>query len=670
MAIYATDFRQITDQLNAEALRFCMQFLPNGARKGDFWCSADILDSHRGGDSFVVYLKGNKSGFWVENGEPTVVEGKYGGKQGFLVNIIMAQRKMTYVQAVKFAKDWLGIIDPADARIGLPTAKSFKKTDDEWKISTRHLFQLREDSKVFKYLTEERGITPEILKKYRVKEAAYCFNYRSGDKTEFPAMAFPVYSGRGESAKVLNIKYIGIQRTEKGGKRCAQDPHGTCHLWGWQAIDENAEELVICEGEIDAMTVAMLGYNAVSVPQGAHADSPDGKMNMANAWIDNDWERLSQFQRIKICMDNDDPGKAAALTLYNRLGVHRCEIVEIPKPSKDANEIFFDNPEYLRSAIESARGVDPIQLKRAIDFKQKLRDRLDGKEAYTGRNLPWNLNDWFRIRNGEITVVSGYSGHGKTEWLNDLLLNLCLAGDERACVASLEVPIDRTLESLWEQCSGKKNDYDKDGYKIPNLFENTLDVIDQHFFFYDCVEAARIDDIIEVFSYAARRYGVKLFCLDSVMCVDVDEGDLDSVKKVMQKLAKFVMKYDCHLFLVAHSKKPDEKRPESKHPPSKHSVSGSKAITDLAHNIVIVWRNISKDERLISAKMINDSKKMREIADENDATFYVRKQRNGIGKLPSKQLWFDVGSRQFRDAKDKPIREFTHGDPIMGNLGI
>ena len=103
MAIYATDFRQITDQLNAEALRFCMQFLPNGARKGDFWCSADILDSHRGGDSFVVYLKGNKSGFWVENGEPAVVEGKYGGKQGFLVNIIMAQRKMTYVQAVKFA---------------------------------------------------------------------------------------------------------------------------------------------------------------------------------------------------------------------------------------------------------------------------------------------------------------------------------------------------------------------------------------------------------------------------------------------------------------------------------------------------------------------------------------------------------------------------------------
>ena len=114
MATYATDFRQITDELNRNALRFCMQFMPNGRREGKYWRSSDIMDSQRGGKSFVVNVDDGDAmhcGLWTENGDP--VDGK---KNGAIVNIIMAQRGLTYPQAVKFAKDWLGIIDPADVR--------------------------------------------------------------------------------------------------------------------------------------------------------------------------------------------------------------------------------------------------------------------------------------------------------------------------------------------------------------------------------------------------------------------------------------------------------------------------------------------------------------------------------------------------------------------------
>ena len=661
MATYATDFRQITDELNRNALRFCMQFMPNGHREGKYWRSSDIMDSQRGGKSFVVNVDDGDAmhcGLWTENGDP--VDGK---KNGAIVNIIMAQRGLTYPQAVKFAKDWLGIIDPADVRYKV----SAPKEKDIRRISTKHLGVLEKGNEVYEYLTQERGISPEILRKYRVQ---YCNKWFGDFKKEVPAMAFPVWSGKGDSAVVQNIKYIAIQRNEKGGKACSQDPNGTCHLWGWQAIPDDATEVVICEGEIDAMTVAMCGYNALSVPQGAHADSADGKINAANKWIDNDWEKLAQFQKIKILMDNDAPGQAAATTLYNRLGSHRCEIVEIPAPAKDPNELWFDNPDYIKGAIENSKAIDPIQLKRPSDFRDKLFDRLDGKEAYMGRDLVWNLGEWFKIRNSEITVVSGYSGHGKTEWLNDLILNLCVSNGECACIASLEVPIDRTLQSLWCQSTGLRNDYDMQGYRIPRLRENALEFLERYFYFYDCTEAAKIDDVIEVFGYAARRYGVKLFCLDSVMCVDVNEDDLDLVKKVMQKLVKFAMQYDCHIFVVAHSKKPGEKRPEHKHPPTKHDVSGSKAITDLAHNIVVVWRNVSKDERVDRANMIGDKATANEILKENDATFYVRKQRNGTGKLPSKMLWFDLASKQFRDSFAKPIRKFVSGDPVMSELNL
>lgn len=658
----ASDFRQITDALNRRALQFCMQFLPNGKRKGKYWCASDILDSNKGGDSFVVNINDSDAencGLWFENGDPA--DG--GRKCGSIVNIIMAQRQMTYPQAVKFARDWLGISSPSDYRYKVSeTAKSDK---DVRKIAVKHLYPLSEDSEVFRYLTEKRGLTPEILRKYRVQQCNWWFG---GFGKEVPAIAFPVWSCKGDKAQVLNVKYIAVERNAKGNKECSQDPNGTCHLWGWQAIDDDASELVICEGEIDAMSVAMCGYNAVSVPQGAHADSADGKVNAANQWIDNDWERLSCFERIKICMDNDEVGKSAAQTLYRRLGAHRCELVEIPAPAKDPNDLLLDNPDYIKNAVDCSRAIDPIQLKRPSDYKQKLWDRLDGKQVYIGRKMPWNLGDHFRIRNGELTVVSGYSGHGKTEWLNDLLLNLCVDGGERACIASLEVPIDKTLYSLWCQTAGCKDDFTVEGYLIVGLRQNAFDFLEQYFMFYDCVGVARIDDVIEVFSYAARRYGVRLFCLDSVMCLDIAEDDLDSVKKVMQKLAKFVIEFDCHLFVVAHAKKPNDKRREDKNPPTKYDVSGSKSITDLAHNVVIVWRNISKTERMERARMVGDNWK--DIQAEPDATFFVGKQRNGTGELAYKQVWFDVRSKQFRDQYSKPIRHFVDGSPVMGDLEI
>ena len=66
--------------------------------------------------------------------------------------------------------------------------------------------------------------------------------------------------------------------------------------------------------------------------------------------------------------------------------------------------------------------------------------------------------------------------------------------------------------------------------------------------------------------------------------------------------------------------------------------------------------------------MVGDSTK--EIEQENDATFYVRKQRNGTGKLPSKALWFDLKSKQFRDSYTKPVRRFVKGDPVMSELNL
>lgn len=651
-------WKEITSELNERALQFCMQFLPNGRREGAYWRTGNILDG-KGGRSFIVYVDGPKRGYWVENGDPAVAVGKYAGKQGALIDIVMAQRDLSFSAAVNFAKDWLGIVDNQEPRYWVK--KPSKKPDY---ISTRHLYPIERGTRAYDYLCGERLLSPEILKKYRVQA---CKKWFAAFGKEVDAVAFPIYSGKGDDAELLNIKYLALDRPN-GKKCCSQEKGGVCALFGWQAMPDEAREVVICEGEIDAMTVAMLGIPALSVPEGAHADGPDGKQNKANEWINTDWERLEPFETVKVCMDSDDVGKAAANTLMQRLGVERTELVEIPAPYKDPNEIARDGDVApLMEAIAEAKARDPKELARAVQFAQQLKDRLDGKSAAAGRPLPWNLGDHFKIRDYEVTVVSGYSGHGKTAWLDDLLVNLCAKG-ETACIASLEVPIPSTMETLFRQCSGRRNYFERDGRIVPNLFENAVAWLNERIFFYNHVGRARVDDMLKTFRYCFRRYGAKLFVVDSLMCCDVGEDDKDGQKAVMQKFCDFVMANGCHLFLVAHSKKPSEKRREDKDPPGKHDVNGSAHITDLAHNVVVIYRTVKKEMDMEALRAEGDWEQYDKVKQLHDAVMYVRKQREGTGRLPAKNLWFDLPSRQFRDAPDKPVRAFVQGDPDFAEL--
>jgi len=100
-------------------------------------------------------------------------------------------------------------------------------------------------------------------------------------------------------------------------------------LFGWQAVDENAREVVICEGELDAMALWDYGFPALSVFSGAK--------NMA--WVDNEYNALERFSTIYICFDNDEIGIEGRDKLVERLGIDRCKVVTLPE--KDANECLM-----------------------------------------------------------------------------------------------------------------------------------------------------------------------------------------------------------------------------------------------------------------------------------------------------------------------------------------
>ena len=652
------DANDIKAMLNADAERFCAYYLSNGKKCGAYWRAADILNSPLSGNgSFVVNLSGGKTGLWVENETPAL-----GSRNaGSLIDIIMAQKNMTFAQAIEEAKQWLGVRDYSKV-FARPKPKA--ENGEQRFISTKHLSPVSEGSPAFNYLVGQRNLTPEILRRYHVCD---CKRYFGGLGREADAIAFPIYAkkekvidGKKEFIwDVVAIKYLAIERGEGGKKYITQEAGGENHLFGLNAVSDEARDLVICEGEIDAMTVAMCGFNAVSVPMGAHADSADGTANKANDWLNSDFDFLERFEKIRICMDNDEVGQGAAHSIFRRLGIARCDIVDIPKDSaKDPNEYFaLEGMESLKSVISSARGVNPEKFVRARKYEEKLKERIYRKKGeYPGLEFPYSFGEHFRIRMGEVSIVTGYPGHGKTTALNDMLVWYADRYNLLSCIASLEVSADRTLETLWRQACGRASIYDEKDREIKGLWEISMDFLDRHFYFFDNVGMSKLSEVLDVFEYAARRYGVKLFCLDSLMCLDVAEDDFEKQKKVMGRIVEFAAKFECHVFVVCHPRKLSDKKDIEKYAPQPDDISGSGHLKNLAFNIIAFHRNVGKKKKLFDAQNRGDAEGIKAAMEASDSEVYIRKQREGTGELPFKHLWFDIASRQFRDNPSLPLR--------------
>lgn len=149
---------------------------------------------------------------------------------------------------------------------------------------------------------------------------------------------------------------------------------------------------------------------------------------------------------------------------------------------------------------------------------------------------------------------------------------------------------------------------------------------------------AKADKIIEVFEYACRRYRLKLFVIDNLSKLDIGLENYDGQRDFVDRLTDFAKDHDCHVILVAHSRKAFDDSKAG----GKFDVKGSGAITDLADTVLVWWRNRPKEERVRKAGKNVDSS----ILEKPDAVVRCEKQRNGEDE-PVICLWFDRGSHQF-----------------------
>ncbi|MGC4008891.1 MAG: toprim domain-containing protein [Pseudomonas sp.] len=200
-------------------------------------------------------------------------------------------------------------------------------------------------------------------------------------------------------------------------------------LWNLQNFEKN-DWLIICEGELDAMTLVQAGYNgATSIPLGAVlkvADAPinpeeDGKFRFV--WDAR--EVIDSAGRIVICCDGDPPGQAAAEEIARRIGKDRVWTVTYPDGCKDANDVWMKHGQDGIDDLISNCTPWPISgLYDGSHFFDGV-DDIYANGMGTGESTGYtSIDPLYTIAPGMLTVVTGHPSSGKSEFVDQVMVNL------------------------------------------------------------------------------------------------------------------------------------------------------------------------------------------------------------------------------------------------------
>lgn len=191
---------------------------------------------------------------------------------------------------------------------------------------------------------------------------------------------------------------------------------------------------------------------------------------------------------------------------------------------------------------------------------------------------------------GEISIVSGLNGSGKSSWLNCITLNAIQRGFKVAMFSG-ELMKEKVKTWLNQVAAGREfvkkvYGYD-DFYYVPRDVTAKIDAwTKDKFFLYDNKYGRNWSRLFESVKSVVETKGVNLMILDNLMTLDLDAFGGDKNEKqsaFVNSLADLAKQANIHIILVAHPRK-------SLTFLRREDIGGSGDITNLADNVYIIHR--------------------------------------------------------------------------------
>lgn len=369
------------------------------------------------------------------------------------------------------------------------------------------------------------------------------------------------------------------------------------------------QPLIITEGELDTIAAIQAGYpRTISVPDGAPSKPVDSaEESREYAWLI-ELRPLLHKERVGtiiLATDNDGPGAALQQDLSVLLGRYRCKFLTYPLSKKDRGR---ERCKDLNEVLEDygAKGVVET-INRAKWLK------VDG--VYRMGELPplppqvifdprgELLRENFKVRLGDLSVVTGTPGFGKTSWATDTFCGIAYDNDLTVAWASFEQAPQRDHRRNLRAWFCGVPDYraEQDDLRHADAW-----IESRHLFLVPTEDDdATLEWLLDKMEIAVARYGAKIIVIDPWNEIEHarerHETETEYIGRAIRSLKRFAKAFQVHICVVAHPTKSVKDSDGNYKMPTLYDIAGSANFYNKADLGVIVHRE-NDDDTLIKVQ--------------------------------------------------------------------
>ena len=427
--------------------------------------------------------------------------------------------------------------------------------------------------KVLKWF-EGRRITAATLNKMQITEQiewmpvvnkevnCICFNY--------------FYEGQ-----LINTKYRDGAKHFKMHKGAELIPYNIDCL-------ATAKEVWIVEGEMDALSLIEAGIeNVISVPNGAQPNL---------TFFDRFMPSFDHIEKIHIAVDNDAPGIDLRNAIAERFGKDKCDYIVFPD-CKDANEYLLLNGAFaLRDAANNATEFPMVGVFSITDYLPEIENLYNyGLPAGADTGM-WGFDQHIKFHKGYLTTITGVPGHGKSDFLDHIIVKLLQRHGWKGAFYSTENrPKELHISKLLKKISqrpfmGQDRMTQDEIYEALYLLENSI-------YFVKPEKDFTLDSILSKVAELKNRRNIDWFVIDAWNKLEhqYSESETKYIGQSLDKLVNFCERYNVHCFLVAHPRKIAKRDGKNYDIPTLYDIAGSANFFNKTDNGITVYRNFDNN---------------------------------------------------------------------------
>lgn len=459
-------------------------------------------------------------------------------------------------------------------------ARSSQAPDPIPDIASPHYRLMNDETfgEVLDYLVADRGLSVAVLNEHKI-----------GVETNRDGAKWIVYPYLDANGACTFVKYRKVPPCDKNDRFRALRGRET-PLFNEKALKPSMDILLLCEGEVDTLTLLSQGIEPV-------VGLPGAGMKKAT-WIDR-FDQLAP-KDIVLIYDTDKPGQEAARDMASRIGIEKVRNLVLPpfetvdgNPGKDVNEWFKAGHTMaeFNELVASAKPFNVDGVQSLPEVLQELHDQFTEKGTEPTLKTQWDsVNkkiggfEW-----GDLVGVLAGGKTGKTTWALNLLNHFAFNGYTSFMYCNEMKPV--RMVRKWVSMVTQTPD-SPDASKItPDTVKTAIDIIPSYkadlLFGYTKMPDKPIDSVLNTIRQTVRRYGVKVVCFDNLhLLVRSLEHSVQEISNMTKRFKDLAMELNILLILILQPRRVQEGKIVSG-----YDANGSSAIEKDVDCMLCLHRN-------------------------------------------------------------------------------